>query len=267
MYNYTNLLKKVLETGVCKTNRTGVDTLSVFGECLKFNLAAGFPAVTTKKLYFKHVVTELLWIISGSTNVKDLHEHNCHIWDEWADENGDLGPVYGEQWRRWQDPNTGINATIDQLANLIEGIRSNPESRRHIISAWNVGDIPAMGLAPCHILVQFDVTEGRLNSCLYQRSADLFLGVPFNIASYALLTHMIAQVCGLKPGVFTHFLADAHIYVNHIEQVEEQVNRTAFALPKLWINPDVTDIDYFIHKDFELINYQHHPAIKGDIAI
>jgi thymidylate synthase len=264
MENYLELMARVLEHGTDKADRTGTGTRSIFGHQMRFDLQAGFPAVTTKKLHFKSIVYELLWFLKGSTNVGYLQEHGVRIWNEWADENGDLGPIYGHQWRSWPTANAGH---IDQLAAVIDNIRRDPDSRRHIVSAWNVAQIDEMALPPCHILFQFYVAEGRLSCQLYQRSADIFLGVPFNIASYALLTHMVAQVCGLEAGEFIHTLGDAHLYLNHLDQAREQLKREPYALPRLRLNPDVTDIDAFEYEDIEIIDYQSHPGISAPIAV
>lgn len=264
MQQYLELLRHVKEHGVLRQDRTGTGTKSCFGYQMRFDLAEGFPAVTTKRLYMKSVIYELLWFLRGETNIGYLHEHGVHIWDEWADAEGNLGPVYGRQWRSWP---TGNGQTVDQIAEVIESIRNTPWSRRLIVSAWNVGDLENMALCPCHTLFQFYVAEGRLSCQLYQRSGDLFLGVPFNIASYALLTMMIAQVTGLQVGEFVHTLGDAHIYVNHFEQVEEQLSRTPYPLPTMQLNASVKDIDAFRYEDFQLIGYRHHPAISAPIAV
>jgi thymidylate synthase len=264
MKQYLDLLKHVIETGIEKSDRTGTGTISVFGYQMRFNLEEGFPLLTTKKLHLKSIIHELLWFISGDTNTGYLNENGVKIWDEWADKNGNLGPVYGYQWRSWPDSD---GKKIDQLANVIASIKKSPDSRRHIVSAWNVGDLDRMALPPCHLLFQFYVAGGRLSCQMYQRSADIFLGVPFNIASYALLTHMVAQATGLKPGDFIHTLGDAHIYLNHIEQVKLQLTREPYKLPGLVINPEVTDILKFRYEDFALIDYVAHPHIKGEIAI
>ena len=264
MRQYLDLLRKVRDTGVEKHDRTGTGTRSIFGHQMRFDLGAGFPLVTTKKLHVKSIIYELLWFLRGDTNVRWLQEHGVTIWDEWADARGELGPVYGHQWRSWP---RGDGGTIDQIANLIAAIKTNPDSRRLIVTAWNPADIPAMALPPCHCLFQFYVAEGRLSCQLYQRSADVFLGVPFNIASYALLTLMVAQVTGLKPGEFIHSLGDAHLYLNHLAQADEQLSRTPYPLPALRLNPAVSDIFAFAYEDFTLENYQSHPAIKAPIAV
>jgi thymidylate synthase len=264
MQPYLNLLRHILDHGVKKEDRTGVGTISVFGYQMHFDLAAGFPLVTTKKIHLKSVIHELLWFLRGDTNIQYLKENGITIWDEWADANGNLGPVYGSQWRSWTTP-TG--ETIDQISNLIAQIKRNPDSRRLIVSAWNVADIDQMKLPPCHCLFQFYVAEGRLSCQLYQRSCDLFLGVPFNIASYALLTMMIAQVCDLQPGEFIHTLGDAHIYLNHLDQVALQLSREPYPLPRMMINPAVRSIFDFTYGDFKLENYQSHSTIKAPIAV
>ena len=261
---YLDLMQHILDHGVVKTDRTGVGTRSVFGYQMRFDLAAGFPAVTTKKLHFKSIFHELLWFLRGDTNIRYLKDHGVSIWDEWADEQGDLGPVYGAQWRSWP---TSDGRTIDQITAVIDQIRTHPDSRRLIVSAWNVGEIDRMALAPCHCLFQFYVADGRLSCQLYQRSADVFLGVPFNIASYALLTMMVAQVTGLQPGEFIHTLGDAHLYANHIEHARLQLSRAPLPLPAMRINPLVQDIFAFRFEDFTLENYQCHPAIKAPIAV
>jgi thymidylate synthase len=261
---YLDLMQHILDHGVVKTDRTGVGTRSVFGYQMRFDLAAGFPAVTTKKLHFKSIIHELLWFLRGETNTRYLNDHGVTIWDEWADEQGDLGPVYGAQWRSWP---ASDGRAIDQITAVIDQIRTHPDSRRLIVSAWNVGEIDRMALAPCHCLFQFYVAEGRLSCQLYQRSADVFLGVPFNIASYALLTMMIAQVTGLQPGEFIHTLGDAHLYANHIEHARLQLSRSPLPLPVMRINPSVQDIFAFRFEDFTLENYQCHPAIKAPIAV
>jgi thymidylate synthase len=264
MKQYLKLLDHVLKTGTEKNDRTGTGTISVFGYQMRFNLDEGFPLLTTKKLHLKSIIHELLWFISGDTNTKYLKDNEVKIWDEWADNDGNLGPVYGYQWRSWP---SGDGKKIDQMGNVIESIKKSPDSRRHIISAWNVGELDKMALPPCHILFQFYVAGGRLSCQLYQRSADIFLGVPFNIASYALLTLMVAQVTGLKPGDFIHTLGDAHIYLNHIDQVRLQLTREPNKLPKMQINPEVTDIFDFRFDDFTLMDYVSHPHIKGDISV
>jgi thymidylate synthase len=264
MRQYLELLDHVIKTGIEKSDRTGTGTISVFGYQMRFNLEEGFPLLTTKKLHLKSIIHELLWFISGDTNIKYLTENGVRIWNEWADENGDLGPVYGYQWRSW--PASDGNK-IDQLGNVISSLKKSPDSRRHIICAWNVGDLERMALPPCHLLFQFYVADGRLSCQMYQRSADIFIGVPFNIASYALLTYMVAQVTGLKPGDFIHTLGDAHIYLNHIEQVKLQLTREPYKLPRILINPEVTDILKFRYEDFTLTDYVAHPHITAKIAI
>ena len=264
MDEYLKLINHIQENGEEKGDRTGTGTLSVFGYQMRFDLSKGFPMVTTKKLHLKSIIHELLWFLNGDTNVKYLQENGVRIWNEWADENGDLGPVYGKQWRDWQ---TKDGKTIDQIHQAIDMIKNNPNSRRIIVSAWNVGELEEMALMPCHAFFQFHVANGKLNCQLYQRSADVFLGVPFNIASYAILTHMIAQICNLEPGTFVHTLGDAHLYTNHLEQAKLQVTRTPMALPKLRLNPDVKSIDEFTYEDFEVEGYQHHPHISAPIAI
>lgn len=264
MKQYLDLLDHVIKTGIEKSDRTGTGTISVFGYQMRFNLEDGFPLLTTKKLHVKSIIHELLWFISGDTNTGYLNENGVKIWNEWADENGNLGPVYGYQWRSWP---AGDGKKIDQLANVISSIKMSPDSRRHIISAWNVGDLDRMALPPCHLLFQFYVAGGRLSCQMYQRSADIFLGVPFNIASYALITYMVAQATGLKPGDFIHTLGDAHIYLNHIEQVKLQLTREPYKLPKMLINPEVTDILKFRYDDFSITDYVAHPHIKGEIAV
>lgn len=264
MQQYLDLLRHVRTHGTRKEDRTGTGTLSVFGYQMRFDPAAGFPVVTTKKLHLRSIIYELLWFIHGDTNVKYLRDHGVTIWDEWADANGDLGPVYGKQWRSWA---AADGRSIDQLSEVIAQIKRNPDSRRLIVSAWNVAEIEQMKLPPCHLLFQFYVADGKLSCQLYQRSADIFLGVPFNIASYALLTRMIAQVCDLQPGDFVHTLGDAHIYLNHIEQADIQLARTPYPLPTLNINPAVRSIFDFKYEDFELDNYQCHPAIKAPVAV
>jgi thymidylate synthase len=264
MQQYHDLMRHVLDNGVLKPNRTGTGAISTFGYQMRFDLAQGFPLLTTKKVHMKSVVHELLWFLKGDTNIAYLKENGVSIWDEWADENGNLGPVYGHQWRSWP---AGSGQTVDQIADVVRDIKTNPDSRRLIVSAWNPADIPRMALAPCHCLFQFYVAEGKLSCQLYQRSADVFLGVPFNIASYALLTVMMAQVTGLKPGHFVHSFGDVHIYENHVEQVKLQLTRTAYPLPRLELNPYVTDLFSFKYQDIELLDYQHHPAIKAPVAV
>jgi thymidylate synthase len=264
MRQYLNLLDHVLTNGIKKTDRTGTGTISVFGYQMRFNLDDGFPAMTTKKLHLKSIIHELLWFISGDTNIRYLNEHGVRIWDDWADKDGNLGPVYGYQWRSW--PSESGKKT-DQLLNVIESVRKSPDSRRHIVNSWNVGELDKMALPPCHILFQFYVAEGRLSCQLYQRSADIFLGVPFNIASYALLTMMVAQVTGLKPGDFVHTLGDAHIYLNHLGQVKLQLTREPFRLPVMVINPSVNDILGFRYEDFTLKDYVAHSHIRGEISV
>ena len=264
MKQYLDILKDVMFNGIDKSDRTGTGTRSVFGRQMRFNLQEGFPLLTTKKVFLKGVIHELLWFIAGDTNIKYLTDHGVHIWDEWADENGDLGPVYGHQWRSWPGLRFG---TIDQLANVVEQIRKNPDSRRLIVSAWNPAEVDHMALPPCHTLFQFYVADGRLSCQLYQRSADLFLGVPFNIASYALLTMMVAQATGLEPGDFVHTLGDAHIYRNHFQQVTEQLQREPRKLPTMEINPDVKDVFAFRYEDFSLKGYDPWPAIKAPVAV
>jgi len=264
MQQYLDLMRHVRDHGVRKEDRTGTGTLSVFGYQMRFDLADGFPVVTTKKLHLRSIIHELLWFLRGDTNVKYLHDHGVTIWDEWADENGELGPVYGYQWRSWPAPNGG---RIDQIAQLVEQIRRNPDSRRHIVSAWNPAQVDRMALPPCHTLFQFYVAEGRLSCQLYQRSADIFLGVPFNIASYALLTRMMARVTGLKPGEFVHTFGDAHLYLNHLEQAELQLSRAPYPLPRMEINPEVKSLFDFRFEDFELLDYRCHPHIKAPIAV
>jgi thymidylate synthase len=261
---YLDLMRRVRDTGVFKNDRTGTGTYSVFGHQMRFDLAAGFPLVTTKKMFVKGIVHELLWFLQGSTNVGYLQDHGVHIWDEWADEHGELGPVYGSQWRSWPAPDGG---TIDQIARVVHDIRHNPDSRRLIVSAWNVAEVDRMALPPCHTLFQFYVAEGRLSCQLYQRSADVFLGVPFNIASYALLTLMVAQVCDLEPGEFVHTFGDAHLYANHLEQADRQLERMPLPLPTMRLNPEVRDIFGFRFEDFTLEGYQSHAGIKAPIAV
>ena len=264
MRQYHDLMERVLKSGVEKRDRTGTGTLSVFGHQMRFDLADGFPLMTTKKLFLKAIIHELLWFLKGDTNVRYLQDHGVTIWDEWADANGELGPVYGHQWRSWPD---GRGGTIDQIANLISDIRRNPDSRRLIVTAWNPADVPKMALPPCHCLFQFYVANGKLSCQLYQRSADIFLGVPFNIASYALLTMMVAQVTNLKPGEFIHSFGDAHLYLNHLDQAREQLSRKPYPLPVMRLNPDVKDIFGFRYEDFTLENYSAHPTIKAEIAV
>ena len=264
MKQYLDLIRRVLDEGVEKHDRTGTGTRSVFGHQMRFNLADGFPLLTTKKLHLKSIIYELLWFLQGDTNVKYLQEHGVRIWNEWADANGELGPVYGHQWRSWPDYNGG---TIDQISNVVEMIRHNPDSRRLIVSAWNVAEVEKMALPPCHTLFQFYVADGRLSLQLYQRSADIFLGVPFNIASYALLLQMMAQVTGLQVGDFVHTLGDAHIYLNHLEQGQLQLTREPRPLPHMHINPDVKSIFDFDYNDFELTDYDPHPHIAGVVAV
>jgi thymidylate synthase len=261
---YLDLLAEVLEGGARKTDRTGTGTLSVFGRQLRFRLERGFPLLTTKKLHLKSIIYELLWFLRGDTNVKWLQERGVSIWDEWADEKGELGPVYGYQWRHWRTPDGG---EIDQIGNLVRGLRQKPDSRRHIVSAWNPADVERMALPPCHALFQFYVAERRLSCQMYQRSADLFLGVPFNIASYALLTLMVAQVAGFEPGEFVLTLGDAHLYLNHLEQAREQLGRTPRVFPRMHLNPEVRELLDFRFEDFTLESYEPHPAIKAPIAV
>jgi thymidylate synthase len=264
MQQYLDLMRHVQEHGNQKSDRTGTGTVSVFGYQMRFDLAQGFPLVTTKKCHLKSIIHELLWFLQGSTNIKYLKDNGVSIWDEWADENGNLGPVYGYQWRSWPTPD---GRHIDQIAQVVEQIRNNPDSRRLIVSAWNVADVDKMKLPPCHAFFQFYVADGKLSCQLYQRSADIFLGVPFNIASYALLTMMVAQVCGLKPGDFVHTLGDAHLYLNHLEQTREQLSRQPRALPVMNINPDVQSIFDFKYEDFSLEGYDPHPAIRAPVAV
>jgi len=264
MKPYLDLMRHVLEHGTRKDDRTGTGTLSVFGWQMRYNLADGFPLVTTKKCHLRSIIHELLWFLQGDTNIKYLKDNGVSIWDEWADENGNLGPVYGHQWRSWPRPDGG---TIDQISDVVNTLKTNPDSRRIIVSAWNVADLDKMALAPCHAFFQFYVADGKLSCQLYQRSADIFLGVPFNIASYALLTLMMAQVTGLKPGDFVHTLGDAHLYSNHLEQTREQLSREPRPLPTMTLNPDVKDIFAFRFEDFTLSGYDPHPAIKAPVAV
>jgi len=264
MQPYLDLMRRILDEGVSQTDRTGTGTLSVFGHQMRFDLAHGFPLVTTKKLHLKSIVHELLWFLAGDTNVRYLNEHGVTIWDEWADESGELGPVYGRQWRSWPAPDGG---SIDQIANVVSAIRRNPDSRRLIVSAWNPAEVDKMALPPCHCLFQFYVAKGRLSCQLYQRSADVFLGVPFNIASYALLTLMVAHVTGLKAGEFVHTLGDAHLYLNHLEQARLQLSRPPRPLPRMRLNPAATDLFAFRYEDFSLEGYDPHPHIKAQVAV
>ncbi len=264
MEEYLELMRRVLDEGVEKGDRTGTGTISVFGHQMRFNLAEGFPAVTTKKLHFKSIIHELLWFLSGQTNVSYLKENGVRIWNEWADEEGNLGPVYGKQWRTWE---TNDGQVIDQIKTALDMIKNNPNSRRIVVSAWNVGELDDMALMPCHAFFQFYVADGKLSCQLYQRSADVFLGVPFNIASYAILTHIMAQVSGLEVGDLVHTIGDAHLYNNHLEQTKEQLQRKPFKLPKLWLNPKITDIDAFGFEDIEIKDYESHPGIKAPISV
>jgi thymidylate synthase len=264
MRQYLDLMRHVRDDGVLKTDRTGTGTRSVFGYQMRFDLATGFPLVTTKKLHLRSIIYELLWLLSGDTNIKFLHDNKVTIWDEWADAKGDLGPVYGQQWRSWPSRDGGV---IDQIADTVQRIRKTPDSRRLLVTAWNPADVDKMALPPCHCLFQFYVANGKLSCQLYQRSGDIFLGVPFNIASYAMLTHMMAHVTGLKVGEFVHTLGDAHIYLNHLEQIDEQLSRTPYALPRLVMKRDVKAIDEFRYEDFEIVNYQTHPHISAPVAV
>lgn len=264
MRQYLELMQTILDNGVRKEDRTGTGTLSIFGYQTRYDLAAGFPAVTTKKLHLRSIIHELLWFLQGDTNIRYLHDNRVKIWDEWADENGDLGPVYGYQWRSWPGPD---GRTYDQISRLVERLQTNPDSRRHIVTAWNVADVDNMALPPCHTMFQFYVAEGKLSCQLYQRSADIFLGVPFNIASYALLTMMLAQVTGYEAGDFVHTFGDAHLYLNHLEQARLQLSREPYPLPQMKINPAVDSIFDFKFEDFELLNYQSHPHISAPIAV
>ncbi len=264
MKAYHQLLEQIIQTGVSKEDRTGTGTLSIFGPQLRFDLNEGFPLLTTKKVHFKSVVYELLWFITGSTNVQYLQENGVSIWDEWADAEGELGPVYGKQWRQWTKPDGSV---VDQLAEVVEQLRRNPDSRRLLVSAWNVADIPSMALPPCHAFFQFYVADNKLSCQLYQRSADVFLGVPFNIASYALLTHMVAQVCGLGVGEFVHTMGDAHLYLNHMEQAKLQLSRESRPLPRLVLDPAVKNLDDFVYEHIQLVGYDPHPAIKAPVAV
>ena len=264
MKQYLDLMRHVRDNGVFKDDRTGTGTYSVFGYQMRFDLNAGFPLVTTKRVPLRLIIHELLWFLQGSSNIKYLADNNVHIWDDWADENGDLGPVYGTQWRSWPSPNGG---SIDQISRVVESVRTNPDSRRHIVSAWNVAEVDSMALPPCHTMFQFYIADGRLSCQLYQRSADIFLGVPFNIASYALLTMMVAQVCDLQPGEFIHTFGDAHLYANHLEQADEQLSRLPMPLPTVELNRDVNDIFGFGFEDFSLCNYRCGSPIKAPIAV
>ena len=264
MRQYLDLLQTVRARGVPKADRTGTGTVSIFGYQLRCDLADGFPLLTTKKLHLRSIIHELLWFLSGDTNTRYLTDNGVSIWNEWADESGDLGPVYGAQWRSWA---TAAGGSVDQIAGVVDGIRRDPNSRRHVVSAWNVGEIDRMALPPCHLLFQFHVAEGRLSCQLYQRSADVFLGVPFNIASYSLLTMMVARVTGLEPGEFVHTLGDAHLYLNHLEQADIQLGREPFPLPRMELNPGVGSIFDFTYDDFRLTGYEHHPAIRAPIAV
>ena len=264
MQQYLDLMRRVRQEGARKADRTGTGTLSVFGHQMRFDLGDGFLLVTTKKLHVKSIIHELIWFLAGDTNTAYLKRYGVSIWDDWADEHGDLGPVYGKQWRSWAAPDGRI---IDQISDVVKTLKSDPDSRRLIVSAWNPADIPRMALAPCHCLFQFYVADGRLSCQLYQRSADVFLGVPFNIASYALLTHMVAQVTGLEPGDFVHAFGDVHLYLNHLEQAEEQLSRTPRRRPRLVINPEVTSVFDFVYDDFKLVDYEPHAAIRAEVAV
>jgi len=264
MKQYLDLLDHVMTNGVRKSDRTGTGTLSVFGYQMRFNLKDGFPVLTTKKLHLRSIIHELLWFLRGETNISYLHDHNVTIWDEWADADGDLGHVYGYQWRSWPKAD---GSHVDQISHVLDSLQSNPDSRRHIVSAWNVGELDKMAMPPCHLLFQFYVADGKLSCQMYQRSCDIFLGVPFNIASYSLLLLMMAQVTGLKPGEFIHTLGDAHIYLNHLDQVRLQLTREPFPLPSMRLNPDKTNLFDFVYEDFTLTNYQSHPHIKGEISV
>ena len=264
MRQYLDLVEHILDQGTEKTDRTGTGTISIFGYQMRFGLQEGFPLLTTKKMHLKSIIYELLWFLKGETNIQYLKDHGVRIWNEWADENGELGPVYGSQWRSWP---TSDGQQIDQISQIVQSIQENPDSRRHIVSAWNVGEIDKMALPPCHLLFQFYVANGKLSCQLYQRSADVFLGVPFNIASYSLLTIMVAQVCDLAPGEFVHTLGDAHLYLNHLQQARLQLERSPYPQPQLIVNPKVKDILGFQYEDFELQNYQAHPAIKAQISV
>ena len=264
MRQYLDLMRHVRDHGTPKTDRTGTGTRSVFGYQMRFDLSAGFPLVTTKKMHLRSIIYELLWLLSGDTNIKFLHDNKVTIWDEWADADGDLGPVYGQQWRSWPSRDGGV---IDQIADTVQRIKKTPDSRRLLVTAWNPADVDKMALPPCHCLFQFYVANGKLSCQLYQRSADIFLGVPFNIASYAMLTHMMAHVTGLKVGEFVHTLGDAHIYLNHLEQIDEQLSRTPFPLPRLVMKRDVKAIDEFRYEDFEIVNYHTHPHISAPVAV
>jgi len=264
MKQYLDLMRLVREQGIKKSDRTGVGTISIFGHQMRFDLAEGFPLLTTKKLHVKSIFHELLWFLSGSTNIRDLNKNGVRIWDEWADASCELGPVYGKQWRSWATPNGG---SIDQIAQLVQAIKANPHSRRHIVSAWNPADVEDMALPPCHCLFQFHVADGRLSCQLYQRSADIFLGVPFNIASYALLTMMVAQVTGYQPGEFVHTLGDAHLYLNHLDQADIQLQRQPGALPRVELNPEVRSLFDFVYDDFRLVGYKAQPHIKAEVAV